>query len=236
MLPWANASLEAPAFALGSTVDTSFSDLLIRPLDLGWHRQRADVAAGIQLYMPTGRYTRGGSDNIGKGMWAYEPFVGTTLYFDEKRTTSFATTAYWEFHGDKKDTNVKVGQLLTLQGGVGKSYLGGGLVVGAAYYAQWKLTQDQLAQFVLPGGRPHRSAVPEQAPGLCLRTGRDAAGGEQGEAFCAGQHPLSLGNRRTGEDAGPDAGNHGDVPDPQRQAAVNEWTEELFRVAAKERR
>ena len=76
--------------------------MLIRPLDLGWHTSRADVAAGLQLYMPTGRYERGGNDNIGKGMWAYEPFVGTTFYFDEKRSASVATTAYWELHGEEE--------------------------------------------------------------------------------------------------------------------------------------
>ena len=128
VLPFANASLEAPALAIGQQVDTSFSDMLVRPLDLGWHTPRADSVAGFQIYMPTGRYERGGSDNIGKGMWAYEPFVGTTMYFDERRTLSLATTAYWEFHGRKKDTDIKVGQLLTLQGGLGKSFLGGGLV------------------------------------------------------------------------------------------------------------
>ena len=147
----ANASLEAPAFAIGRTVDTSFADTLIRPLDLGWHTKRADTVAGFQIYMPTGRYERGGSDNIGKGMWAYEPFVGTTVYFDERRTLSLATTAYWEFHGRKKDTGIKVGQLLTLQGGLGKSFLGGGLITGAAYYAQWKLTEDRLTELALPG-------------------------------------------------------------------------------------
>ena len=154
VLPWANASLEAPAFALSNTVDTSFTDILLRPLDLGWHTKRADVTAGFQFYIPTGRYERGGTDNVGKGMWAYEPFIGTTLYFDEARTTSLATTAFWELHGDKEDTNVKVGQILTLEGGLGKSFLGGGLVIGGAYYAQWKLTKDQLAEFVLPGGDP----------------------------------------------------------------------------------
>ena len=152
VFPFANASIEAPAFQLSKTVDTSFSDMLIRPLDLGWHAPRADVAAGLQLYLPTGRYERGGSDNIGKGMWSYEPFAGATFYFDEKRTASFATTAYWELHGRKKDTDVKVGQLLTMQGGLGKSYLGGGLILGAAYYAQWKLTADDLATLTLPGG------------------------------------------------------------------------------------
>ncbi len=103
VLPWANASFEAPAFGLSDTVDTSFADTLVRPLDLGWHAKRADVSAGFQFYMPTGRYEPGGSDNIGKGMWTYEPFLGTTLYFDEARTASLATTAFWEFHGKKED-------------------------------------------------------------------------------------------------------------------------------------
>ena len=115
--------------------------MLIRPLDLGWHTQRADIAAGFQVYVPTGRYEQGGDDNIGKGMWTYEPFLGTTVYFDEKKTFSLAATAYWELHGSKKDTDIKVGQILTLQGGLGKSFLGGGLIIGAAYYAQWKLTR-----------------------------------------------------------------------------------------------
>ena len=55
VLPFANASIEAPAFALGETIGTSVSDLLLRPLDLGWHTARADVAAGLQLYAPTGQ-------------------------------------------------------------------------------------------------------------------------------------------------------------------------------------
>jgi hypothetical protein len=149
---WANASLEAPAFEFGRTVDTGVADMLIRPLDLGWHTSRTDVSAGFQFYAPTGRYTRGASDNLGKGMWSYEPFVGATFFLDRARTFSLATTGFWEFHSEKRDSNVKVGQLLTLEGGVGKSFVGGGLVIGAAYYAQWKLTEDRLASFLLPGG------------------------------------------------------------------------------------
>jgi hypothetical protein len=160
VVPFANASIEAPAFGLSETVDTSVSDLLVRPIDLGWHSRHADVTAGFQLYIPTGRYERGGSDNIGKGMWTYEPFLGATVYFDEKRTISLATTAYWELHGSKKDTDVKVGQILTLQGGVAKSFLGGGLITGAAYYAQWKLTEDRLFEFELPGRTPIDVSVP----------------------------------------------------------------------------
>ena len=127
-----------------STVDTGVADLLFRPLDLGWHTPRADVAAGLQLYIPTGRYDPGGDDNLGKGMWTYEPFVGTTVFFDEKKTFSFATTAYWEFHGKKEGQRRQGRPDPYAEGGLGKSFLGGGLIIGAAYYAQWKITQDQL--------------------------------------------------------------------------------------------
>ncbi len=152
VLPWANGSLEAPALGLSQTSDTKYSDTLVRPIDLGWHLKKADVTAGFQFYAPTGTYEPGESGNTGKGMWTYEPYVGTSVYFDEKRTVSLATTAYLEFHGEKKDSDVKVGRILSLQGGIGKSFLGGGLVIGGAYYAQWKLTNDELGSFVLPGG------------------------------------------------------------------------------------
>ncbi len=163
VLPLANASIEAPAFAISENVDTSVSDLLVRPLDLGWHTPRADISAGFQLYAPTGRYERGGSDNIGKGMWSYEPFLGTTVYFDEKRTVSLAATAYWEFHGTKKDTEVKVGQLLTLQGGARQVLPG-----RRANHRARPTTRSgsspriSLLEFVLPGWRRDRS---ECSPG-----------------------------------------------------------------------
>ena len=136
-------------------------------------------------------------------MWTYEPFVGATVYFDEKKTFSLATTAYWEFHGKKEDSDVKVGQILTLEGGLGKSFLGGGLIIGAAYYAQWKLTEDQLAR--VRAARAEATIeldFPQQAQGVRLRAGRDAADRDQVEALRAGQHPLSLGDGRTREDAG----------------------------------
>ena len=152
VVPLANASLEAPVFGLEGNTGTHLADMYVRPIDLGWHMQQADFVGGFGFYAPTGRYEQGGSSNTGKGMWTYEPFAGMTLYLDAKKSWSFATSAYWEIHGTKKDSDLKVGQILTLQGGLGKSYLGGGLIIGAAYYAQWKLTSDSLGTFTLPGG------------------------------------------------------------------------------------
>lgn len=153
VIPWANGALEAPFFGLDQKTGTRFADMYIRPIDLGWHAKKADVTAGFGLYGPTGHYVDGGSDNTGKGMWTYEPFFGATLYLDEKKTFSLATNAFWEFHGTKKDSDTKVGQILTLEGGLGKSYLGGGLILGVAYYGQWKVTADSLGvSLPFPGG------------------------------------------------------------------------------------
>ena len=222
VLPWANASLEAPAFALSNTVDTSFTDILLRPLDLGWHTKRADVTAGFQFYIPTGRYERGGTNNVGKGMWTYEPFVGTTLYFDEARTTSLATTAFWELHGHKEDTNVKVGQILTLEGGLGKSFLRWRSRDRRCLLRAVEAHEGSVGRVRAARRRSGCGGFSQQAQGVRPWAGRDAADREQVEALCPGQHPLFLGNGRTSENRRADSGSYDDLPGSQRKAAMRE--------------
>ena len=155
VMPFANGALEAPGFGLDKSVSTGPADMYLVPLQLGWHKPRADVITAFAIFAPTGRYTAGGDDNLGKGMWSYELSGGTTLYLDEKKTLSVAASGYWETHTKKKGTGdvqvgnvtltgVTVGQLLTVEGGLGKSFLGGAANVGLAYYAQWKLTEDEF--------------------------------------------------------------------------------------------
>ena len=148
-----NNNLELPILELESRTDTGFADLYVQPFVLGWHAPRADFTLGLGFFAPTGKYEPGGQDNVGLGMWSYEVFAGTTLYFDEKRSWSLATTAFYETHGKKEDSDVRVGDILTLEGGLGKSFLDGALSVGVAYYAQWKVTDDDFGlDFDLPGG------------------------------------------------------------------------------------
>ena len=161
-LPWVNGTLEAPAFTLSEDTGTRFGDIMIRPIELGWHAKRADTTTGIDLYLPTGRYAPGGDDNVGKGMVTFESYVGTTVFLDQRRSTSLATTAFWEINGEKKDTHAKVGQLLSLEGGIGKSFKGGGVSVGIAYYVQWKVTKDRLGELVLPGAEPIDVEFPDK--------------------------------------------------------------------------
>jgi hypothetical protein len=153
VVPIANGALEAPGLGLFEEAGIGISDIYVMPAQLGWHFRRADVVAGAAFFAPTGRYTAGASDNLGKGMWSYEISGGATFFLDPGRTLSVATVAYWETHSKKKGelhvedvtlTDVKVGDLLTLEGGIGKSFLHGAASVGVAYYAQWKVTSDDL--------------------------------------------------------------------------------------------
>jgi hypothetical protein len=148
-----NNSLAAPIFGLNEKTSTGVADLYIRPISLGWTTVRADFITGLGIFAPTGDWELAGDSNRGLGMWSYEVFGGTTVYFDEARTWHLSALATYETHGKKDDTNIRVGDLLTLEGGLGKSFMDGALVVGMTYYAQWKVTEDDLGlSFSLPGG------------------------------------------------------------------------------------
>ncbi len=168
VVPFANGGLEAPGLGLSESASLGMSDLYVMPAQVGWHFQRADILTGVAFFAPTGRYSAGASDNLGKGMWSYEVSAGGTVYADRQRTLSLSTTAYWETHSKKQGevrienvtlTDVKVGDLLTLEGGVGKSFLQGAASVGVAYYAQWKTTADDLG---LSSAAPELSGVRER--------------------------------------------------------------------------
>jgi hypothetical protein len=161
VLPFASGSLEAPGLGLTEEAGKGLSDLYVMPAQLGWHFKRADVLAGIGFFAPTGRYSATATDNLGKGMWSYEVSAGGTMYLDSQRSFSLSATAFWETHGRKEGavrvqnvsiSNVKVGQLMTIEGGAGKSFLHGAATIGAAYYAQWKVTPDEFE--MSPGATP----------------------------------------------------------------------------------
>lgn len=118
-------------------------------LSLGWHLKRADVTVGYNLYMPTGSYSPSATDNTGLGMWGNELMLGSTVYFDQKRQWSAAGNFGLEFHTDKRDSNIHVGDLGTLEYGFARTFYqkAGGPIpriinIGAAGYSQFKITGD----------------------------------------------------------------------------------------------
>src|SRR4029453_13902548 len=87
------------------------------------------------------------SNNTGLGMWGHEIAIGTTVYLDEARKYHGATLATFDFQSKKEDSETKVGNAINLEGGVGVDFLKGGLTTGLAYYASWKLSEDQIEGF-----------------------------------------------------------------------------------------
>jgi hypothetical protein len=146
-----NNAVEFPALQSDTETSTGLADLYIQPLILGWSAARADFMAGLGIYAPTGRYEADADDNRGLGMWSYEAFAGTTVYFDEARSWHLAATAFFETHGEKEDSDIRVGDILTIEGGLGKSFMDGAASAGIAYYAQWKVSSDDFGAS-LPGG------------------------------------------------------------------------------------
>ena len=143
-LPFTNNALEAPILGIEQSTDTGLTDLYVQPINLGWHTKNADFIAGLGIFAPTGRYESGADDNLGLGMWSFELFGGATFFFDEAKSWHVATTAFYETHTGKEGSDVRVGDILTFEGGLGKSFKQGMWNVGLAYYAQFKVTDDDF--------------------------------------------------------------------------------------------
>jgi hypothetical protein len=118
-------------------------------VSLGWNLKRGDITAGYNLYMPTGKFSLNATDNTGLGMWGNEFTFGSTVYLDQKKTWNAAANFALEFNTDKKGTNIQVGDLGTIEGGLAKTFYkkASGPVpivmnLGMAGYAQFKVTGD----------------------------------------------------------------------------------------------
>jgi hypothetical protein len=121
------------------------TDLYVVPVQLGWHTARADIDAGYGFYAPTGRYEARATDNVGLGMWSHELRGGVTAFLDAEKKLSIATTAFFEMHSKKKDIDIKVGNLLTLEGGAAYNVPQIAGAFGLGYYFQQKVSDDSGA-------------------------------------------------------------------------------------------
>jgi hypothetical protein len=142
VFPLANLAISKPLSDTKSGV--AYSDMYVQPVELGWHKKRYDALAGFGIYMPTGRFTPGASNNTGLGMWSYEFSAAATVYLDEKKSWHAATIASFNTQSHIKDTNRKAGNVLSLAGGLGHNFCSHLCNVGVDYYTQWKVSNDTL--------------------------------------------------------------------------------------------
>ena len=127
-----------------------FTDIMFVPVWLGWHTPRADFTAAWSFFAPTGNWRLGGTDNNGLGMWSWDFQGGTTVRLDNSREWSTSVLATFETHTPKRETDIEVGNILILEGGLGRTFMKpvtGSKIpivinVGVAWYGQFKVSHD----------------------------------------------------------------------------------------------
>ena len=160
-LELARADLKGETFGL--------ADVYVVPFGLGWHTDRADFTTSYAFTAPVGEYEAGANDNHGFGMWSHEFSVGSTVFLNEDKSLHAAAAGFYETHTAKRDVDVKVGDIFTLEGGVGKSF-SPDFTLGLAGYAQWKVTDDSGAD--IPALlRGHKDRIYALGPEFALLQG-----------------------------------------------------------------
>jgi hypothetical protein len=146
VLPFVRNRIELGLADIDTGAD--LTDSVLTPLSLGWRGAGRDVLASYSVYMPTGRYEAGGRANTGLGMVGHEVAVAATFGGQPRLWHGAAGLAY-EWHTKKKDQDIRVGQVATIEGGVGRTFykkvnrpLPLMTTIGIAGYSQFKVTGD----------------------------------------------------------------------------------------------
>jgi hypothetical protein len=118
----------------------------VEPINLGWNLKKADVKLAYGFVAPTGRFDSVGTETTTTDYWGHEITLGSSIYLDQTKLTHVSIITNWEFHHRKRHEDVKVGNNMTLEGGVGKIFVknqGKQLIqFGVVGYAEFQLTKD----------------------------------------------------------------------------------------------
>ena len=142
-IPFSSLTIETPLTTRSSPM--AMADMFVRPFELGWHQKRADYIVAYGFYAPVGRFTPNATNNKGLGFWSHEFSGGTTFYPEKTRQWNVATLVTLNTQTGVRDTNRKVGNILSLEGGVGRSFQQHRSNAGLAYFMEWKVTHDKNA-------------------------------------------------------------------------------------------
>jgi hypothetical protein len=148
LVPFAQNRLEGDLLGSSST-GFGFSDMYLQPISLGWHLHRADFLAGYGVYFPTGSFSSGASDNKGLGIYTNELSFGSTVYLNQYKSWNASALASYAFASKKRGVDLTPGQIMTIQGGLGRTILKKTgfpiptvINVGLIGYTQFKTTND----------------------------------------------------------------------------------------------
>jgi len=120
---------------------SGFSDLFVSPLGLSWRIGKFDVTAIYGFYAPTGRYEKGGSNNVGLGFWTHQFQAYGYFYPFPHMGTAFMVGLIYEANGSIKDSDLHPGNRFTLEWGLSQ-YLTEQLELTVQGGHNWQVTED----------------------------------------------------------------------------------------------
>ena len=91
-----------------------FADSYYMPLILAWKGDRFGVRAIYGFLAPTGRFSVGGTDNVGSGYWTHALSSGQTFFLTRDKLLSFSTFEMYEFHTTQQGTRTHPGDTFDL--------------------------------------------------------------------------------------------------------------------------
>ena len=144
-VPIVNTPVSLPRLNLDAS-PTGIGDIYVEPINLGWKMKKVDVKVAYGFSAPTGKFDSTGTDTTTTDYWGHEITFASTIYLDKTKLTQFSFNTNWEFHQKKRHEDLKVGNNMTLEAGVGKIFVknqGKQLIqFGAVGYAEFQLTND----------------------------------------------------------------------------------------------
>jgi hypothetical protein len=138
IIPLVYTDIELKALGVEDN-EFGLGDIAIEPFVLSWHGARWDASCGLAAYVPTGETDEPASP--GKDFWTALITLGGTYYLDIEKTWSASILARYEIHGEQDETDVRPGNDLHFEWGIGKT-LRKIWDVGLAGYCQWQVTDD----------------------------------------------------------------------------------------------
>lgn len=109
----------------GSEKDLQFADMVVQPLAFGWHVNRWHVTISYNFWVPTGRFVAGAINNTGKGLFSHMVSGAVTLLEESAKPWAATAQLRYEFFGKQETTEIRPGQVMTVEFGAGKEVVEG---------------------------------------------------------------------------------------------------------------
>lgn len=158
-----NAAVAIPVTNLALNPETldldpervGIGDIYVIPVLLSWDFGRIVTRVQYGLFLPTGSFSAGSMSNRGKGFWTHTLSSAVTAYLDADRAWHASAHGAYEIHTTQEDTDIKPGQDLVIEWGVGRTW-DGVFNMGLIGYNVFQTTNQRNADGGSTGLRKYR--------------------------------------------------------------------------------